>query len=92
MEPSELLEDNTRLVAYIQELPYQVGKPLCPIVEEGEGHTVLVDYSSSFGEYSPERHVYMATINVRQQTTHDVSADEDTANTHADKATNRSQG
>jgi hypothetical protein len=54
MESSELLDDSTRLVAYIQELSYQEGRPLASIAE-GEGHTILVDYSSSSSEYSPER-------------------------------------
>jgi hypothetical protein len=30
-------------------------------VEEGEGRTILVDYSSN-GELSPQRHVYMASL------------------------------
>jgi hypothetical protein len=46
MEPSELLEYDSRLVAFTQELPFQEGKPLSPIAEEGEGRTVLVDSSS----------------------------------------------
>jgi hypothetical protein len=61
MEPSELLEYNSRLMAFTQELPFQEGKPLSPIAEEGEGRTVLVDYSSS-REFSPQRHIYMASL------------------------------
>jgi hypothetical protein len=49
MEPSELLEDNTRLVAYIQEVPFLEARPLSPIPEGGKATTVLVDYSSSSG-------------------------------------------
>jgi hypothetical protein len=41
MEPSELLEYDSRLVAFTQELPFQEGKLLSPIIEEGEGRTVL---------------------------------------------------
>jgi hypothetical protein len=33
MEPSELLDDGTSLVAYIHELPYQEGRPLSSITE-----------------------------------------------------------
>jgi hypothetical protein len=58
MEPSELLEYDSRLEAFTQELPFKEGKPLAPINEEGEGEIVLVDYSSS-GEFLLERHVYM---------------------------------
>jgi hypothetical protein len=61
MESSELLEYDSHLVAFIQELPFQEGKPLSPIIEEEEGRTVLIDYSSS-GEFSLHRHVYMASL------------------------------
>jgi hypothetical protein len=61
MEPSELLEYDSRLVAFTKELPFQESKPLTPIAEEGEGEIVPVDYSSS-SELSPEHHVYMASI------------------------------
>jgi hypothetical protein len=60
MEPFELLEYDSRLVAFTQELPFQEGRPLPPITEEGEGSTELVVYSSS-GEFSLDRHVYMAS-------------------------------
>jgi hypothetical protein len=30
-------------------------------MEEGEGNTVLVDYSSNFEECLPEHHIYIAT-------------------------------
>jgi hypothetical protein len=61
MEPSELLKYDSHLVAFTQELPFKEGKPLSPIAKEGEGRIVLIDYSSS-GEFSPQRHVYMASI------------------------------
>jgi hypothetical protein len=61
MEPSKLLEFDSRLVAFTQELPFQEGKPLSPIVEEGEGRIVLVNYSSN-GVFPPQRHIYMASL------------------------------
>jgi hypothetical protein len=51
MEPSELLKYDSHLVAFTQELPFEEGKPLSPIIEEEEGRIVLIDYSSS-GEFS----------------------------------------
>jgi hypothetical protein len=36
MEPSELLEYDSCLVNFTQELPFQEGKSLSPIAEEGE--------------------------------------------------------
>jgi hypothetical protein len=32
-EPSELYDYESRLVAFMQELPFQQGRPLAPIVE-----------------------------------------------------------
>jgi hypothetical protein len=61
MEPSELLEYDSRLLAFTQELPFQEGNPLSPIIKEEEGKTVLVDYNSS-GEFSPQHYVYMASL------------------------------
>jgi hypothetical protein len=61
MEPSKLLEFDSRLVAFTQELPFQLGKPLSPIIEEEEGGTVLVDYSCS-GEFSPQCHIHMPSL------------------------------
>jgi hypothetical protein len=45
LEPSKLLDYDSRLVAFTQELPFQEGKPLSPISEEGEGSTELLEYS-----------------------------------------------
>jgi hypothetical protein len=45
MEPSELLEYGSRLVAFTQELPFLEGKPLFRITEEEEGITEIVEYS-----------------------------------------------
>jgi hypothetical protein len=36
LEPSKLLEYDSRLVAFTQKLPFQEGKPLSPISKEGE--------------------------------------------------------
>jgi hypothetical protein len=95
MEPSELLNDSTRLGAYIQELPYQEGRPLASITE-GEGRTMFVDYSSSSSEYSPERQVCMASIHDHVEDDEprreydnellvDISGNENTANTPQDE-------
>lgn len=61
MEPSELLEYDTRLVAFTQEVPCQEGRPLSPVSKERGKKTKLVEYSSS-GENSPARHVFMASF------------------------------
>jgi len=57
-----LLHNDTRFVAYIEDLPYQEGRLLFPIDKGRECNTVLIDYSSSHDEHSPERHIFMATI------------------------------
>jgi hypothetical protein len=61
LEPSELLEYDSRLLAFMQELPFQEGKPLSSISEEGEGSTELVEYSHT-AENSPDHQVYMASL------------------------------
>jgi hypothetical protein len=43
-EPSELLDYESCLVAFMQELPFQKGRPLSPIAEEGK---VAQSYSST---------------------------------------------
>jgi hypothetical protein len=88
LEPSELLEHDSRLVAFMQELPFQEGKPLSPISKEGEGSTELVEYSHT-DETSPDRQVYMASLRNADddepgpeydaELLTDVSADERTA-------------
>jgi hypothetical protein len=55
-KPSEQLRDDTRLVAHLDKLPYQEGRPLSTIAKG----TVLVDYSSD--EHSSHRHVYMVEV------------------------------
>jgi hypothetical protein len=61
LEPSELLKYNSRLVEFMQELPFHEGKPLSPISEEGEGSTELVVYNH-MAENSSDRQVYMASL------------------------------
>jgi hypothetical protein len=45
----------------MQELPFQEGKPLSRISEEGEGNTELVEYSHT-AESLPDHQVYMASL------------------------------
>lgn len=61
MEPSELLEYDSRLVAITQELPFLEGKPLSLITEEGERSTEIRDYIRT-ADTSPDRQVYVASI------------------------------
>jgi hypothetical protein len=61
MKPSELLEYDSRLVAYTQELPFQEGKPLSHIIEEEEDVMKLVEYGLTV-DTSPDRQVYMASL------------------------------
>jgi hypothetical protein len=61
LEPSELLDYDSRLVAFTQELPFQEGKPLSPISEEGEGSTGLLEYRHT-ADNSLDRQVYMASL------------------------------
>jgi hypothetical protein len=61
MEPSRLLEYDSRLVAFTQELPFHEGKPLCRITKEEEDSTELVEYNHT-AETSPDRQVYMASL------------------------------
>jgi hypothetical protein len=60
-EPSELLDYEFRLVVITQELPFQEGRPLSPITEEGESSTELLDHSCTVN-HSPDRQVCMASL------------------------------
>jgi hypothetical protein len=60
-EPSELLHYESHLVAFMQELPFQEGKPLSPITEEGESSTELLEYSF-IANHSPDHQVCMASF------------------------------
>ncbi|XP_025825145.1 uncharacterized protein LOC112900499, partial [Panicum hallii] len=55
MKLSELLKDNSRLVAHLDSLPFQDGRPLSPIHEED---TIQVGYSSD--EHTSHRHMFIA--------------------------------
>jgi hypothetical protein len=81
LEPSELLDYDSRLVAFTQERPFQEGKPLSPIVEEGDGSIELLEYSHTANnvdddELGPEYDDEQLT---------DVSADEPMADTPQDE-------
>jgi hypothetical protein len=61
LEPSELLDYDSYLVAFTQELPFQEGQPLSPITEEGDGSTELLEYSHT-ADNSLDRQVYIASL------------------------------
>ena len=65
-------------------MPYQEGKPLSPIAEEGAGDTVPVDYTTSHDEHSSEQHIFMATIGDPNE---DQYANEQLENISADELT-----
>ena len=52
------LLNNARLVACLRDLPYQSGRPLSPVREEGIGDTALVDYNTSHS--TPDQQVYVS--------------------------------
>jgi hypothetical protein len=60
-EPSELLDYESCLVAFTQELPFQEDRPLSPIAEEGESSTELLDHSH-MANNSPDHQVCMASL------------------------------
>jgi hypothetical protein len=77
-------------VAFTQELPFQEGKPLSPISEEGEGSKELLKYNHMTGNFL-NRQVYMAFVRnadddepgyvYDDELLVDVSADERTTDT-----------
>jgi hypothetical protein len=87
-EPSELLNYESRLVAFMQELPFQEGKPLSPIEEEGDSSIELLEYSLTANNLS-DRQVCMASLRdveddelgpeYDNEQLVDISADEPTA-------------
>jgi hypothetical protein len=93
-EPSELFDCKSRLVAFTQELPFQEGRPLSPIKEEGESSTELLEYSLRANQ-SADHLVCMASIRNAEEDEPstqyddeqlmDVSADELTAGTPQDE-------
>jgi hypothetical protein len=60
-EPSELLDYESHLVAFTQELHFQEGRPLSPIAEEGESSTELLEYSLR-ANHSPDCQICMASL------------------------------
>jgi hypothetical protein len=87
LEPSELLNYESRLVAFMQELPFQEGKPLSPITEEGESSTELLEYSLAANN-SPDHQVCMASLRNTEDDELDHEYDnEQLANVSADKPT-----
>jgi serine phosphatase RsbU (regulator of sigma subunit) len=88
MKPSELLEDNSRLVAHLDTLPFQEGRPLSQIHKEG---TMLVNYTSD--EHTLHRHVFMTEEGERNQYTNElleqIFEDQLTANAGVEDETQR---
>ena len=77
-------------MANIDDLPYQHGRPLSPIQDEGSGYTVLADYSSSLDSYSPNRQIFMAAggnevLHDPNETLYYISDNEVTANAPLDE-------
>jgi hypothetical protein len=60
-EPSKLLDYESCLVAFIQELPFQEDRPLSPIAEEGESSTELLEYSH-MANHSSDCQVCVASL------------------------------
>ncbi|RLM62141.1 GAG-POL precursor [Panicum miliaceum] len=93
-EPSELLDYESRLVAFTQGLPFQEGRPLSPIAEERESSTELLEYNL-MANHSPDRQVCMASLRNAEddeldpqydnEQLEDVLADEPTADAPQDE-------
>jgi hypothetical protein len=93
-EPSELLDYESHLMAFVHELPFQEGRPLSPIAEEGESSTKLLEYSLR-ANHSPDRQVCMASLRNMEEDElgpqydneqlADVSADEPTTDAPQDE-------
>jgi hypothetical protein len=60
-EPSELLDYESHLVAFMRELSFQEGRSLSPIAEEGETSTELLEYSLTANHLS-DHQVCMASL------------------------------
>jgi hypothetical protein len=86
-EPSELLDYESHLVAFTHELPFQEGKPLSPIAEEGDSSRELLEYSPTANN-SPDHQVYMASLrNVKDNEIGSEYDNEQHANVSADEPT-----
>jgi hypothetical protein len=93
-EPSELLNYKSCLVAFMQELPIQEGKPLSPIAEEVENNTELLEYSL-MANHLLDHQVCMASLRNKEddqldpeydnEQLADISADEPTADAPQDE-------
>jgi hypothetical protein len=84
-EPSELLNYDSLLVAFIQELPFQEGRPLSPIEEEGESSTELLGHSRT-ASHLLDRQVCMASLRNTEEDDLDPQYDnEQLANVSADE-------
>jgi hypothetical protein len=87
-KPANLIDGNSRYVAYLNSLPFQEGTPLARAEEYT--HTEVATSDSSLG--SPDRQVFMTTNETPgpsgtapDQYLEDISADELSANTPADE-------
>jgi hypothetical protein len=88
LEPFELLDYESRLVAFTHELPFQEDKPLSPITKEGESSTELLEYSLTANN-SLDHQVCMVSLRNAEddeldhkydnEQLEDISADEPTA-------------
>jgi hypothetical protein len=83
-EPSELLDYESHLVAFTQELSFQEGRPLSPVTEEGESSTALLEYSLR-ANHSLDHQVCMASLrNVEEDELGTQYDNEQLANISAD--------
>jgi hypothetical protein len=87
-KPADLTDGNSRCVAYLDSLPFQVGTPLAPVEEHTPAEVATTD--SSIG--SPNRQVFMTTNEMPgpsgtqpDRFLGDISADELSANGPADE-------
>jgi hypothetical protein len=87
-KPSDLTDENSRCVAYLDSLPFQEETPLAP----AEEHTPTEVPTSDSSLGSPDRHVFMTTNEtpgpsrtLPDRYLEDISADELSANTPADE-------
>jgi hypothetical protein len=87
-KPADLTDGNSRCVAYLDSLPFQEGTPLAP----AEEHTPIEVATTDSGLSSPDRQVFMAAGETPgpsgtrpDRYFEDISADELSANAHADE-------
>jgi hypothetical protein len=87
-KPADLIDGNSRCVAYVDSLPFQEGTPLAPA--EAHTPTEVVTTDSSLG--SPDRQVFMTTNETpgpsgtqRDRFLEDILADELSANAPANE-------